>query len=81
MPLVVNYTQRRVAVLHRVSDDTNGQHIVDLVERDTLPLELLIHRVSTLDPALNPRRHIFARQLLLNMTSNLVEPALMLGPL
>ncbi len=44
MPFVVDHAQRRVAVLHRIGDDAQGEQIVHLIQRDLLPLHLLEHR-------------------------------------
>ena len=59
MPFVVDHAQRRVAVLHRIGDDAQREQIVHLIERDLLPLHLLIHRVRPLDARLHARRECF----------------------
>ena len=61
MPFVVDHAQRGVAVLHRIGDDAQGQQIVNLVERDLLPLQLLKNRIGALDAAFDARRNAFAR--------------------
>ena len=43
MPLVVDDPERRVAVLHGVGDDAQGEQIIHLVDRDSLALQLLVN--------------------------------------
>ncbi len=59
-PFVVDHAQRAVAVLHRVGDDADGEQIVDLVERDLLPFELLIDGVGALHAGFHARRNALA---------------------
>ena len=66
MPFVVDHAQRRVAVLYRIGDDAHRQQIVDLVQRDLLPLQLLEDRIGALDAAIDARRNAFARAVLLD---------------
>ena len=40
-----------VAAPHRVGDDAQGEQVVDLVDADLLPLELLVDRVGAFDAA------------------------------
>src|SRR6185312_2174009 len=61
-PLVMDYAQRAVAVLHRIRNDAKAEKIVDLIERDLLALQLLIDGVSPFDAGLHPRRNALAAQ-------------------
>ncbi len=45
--------ERRVAVLHVLTDDTQRDEVVDLLELDSLPLELLIDAPQALDAPVN----------------------------
>ena len=62
-PLVVNHAQRGVAVLHRIGDDAQRHQVVDLVDGDLLPAQLLEDRVGALDAAFDARRNAFVAQL------------------
>ena len=75
-PLVVDDAQGGVAVLHAVGDDAHGQHVVDLLDRDLLPLQLLVDRVSALDAALDARRNAFAAQNHVHVILDLLEEIL-----
>ena len=50
-PRLVDDAERRVAVAHRLRDETEGDEVVDLLEIDLLPLKLQVNAVETLDPA------------------------------
>ncbi len=61
-PLVVDDAQSGVAVLDAVGDDAHGQHVVDLLDGDLLPLEFRVNRVGALDAALDARGNSLAAQ-------------------
>ncbi len=48
-PLIVNDAQHGVAIGFRLRNDAQRQHVVDLVHRDALPLQLLPDAVKPLD--------------------------------
>ena len=48
-PLVVNDAQHGIAIGFRLGDDAQRQHVVNLVHRDALPLQLLPDAVNALD--------------------------------
>ena len=75
-PLVVDHAQRRVAVLHRIGDDAQRHQVVDLVDRDLLPAQLLEHRIRPLHAPVDARRNAFAAQLGLHGLPDLVEELL-----
>ena len=45
--------ERAVTVLHRLRDDAQRDHVVDLIELDLLPLQLLVDAEEPLDPAVD----------------------------
>ena len=63
-PLVVNDAQHRVAIGLRLRDDAQRQHVVDLIDRDALPLQLLPDAVKALDARFDPRLNLVLLQLL-----------------
>ena len=60
MPFVVNDSQRRIAVLHRVRNDPNRQQIIHLVKSDPLPFQLQIDGIGALHPPMT-RAGMFSR--------------------
>ncbi len=64
-PLVVNDAQHGVAIGFRLRDDAQRQHVVNLVDRDALPLQLLPDAVHALDARFHPRLDLVLAQLLL----------------
>ena len=65
-PLVVDDAQHGVAVRFRLRDDAQRQHVVDLVHRNALPLQLLPDAVNALDAGFHPRLDLVLVQLLLD---------------
>ena len=65
-PLIVNDAQHGVAIGFRLRDDAQRQHVVDLVDRDVLPLQLLPDAVDALDAGFHPRLDLVFLQLLLD---------------
>ena len=59
-PLVVDHAKSGVAILHGVGDDAQGHQVVDLLDRDLLPLELLINRIRAFEASFHTRRNSFA---------------------
>ena len=51
LPHVVNHSQRRVAVGHRVGDQPQGDEVVHLIEFDLLPVHLAIDGIDALGAA------------------------------
>jgi hypothetical protein len=49
VPVLVNDAERGVAVAHVLGDDADRGEVVDLVERDLLPLQLEVNAVEPLD--------------------------------
>src|SRR5579883_1482875 len=76
MPFVVNHTECRVAVFHRVGNDANGDNVVDLIERDLLAFEFQVDRIGALHAAFDARRDVLARQPLLDLALHLFQPVL-----
>ena len=58
----MDHAERAIAVLDGVGNDAQSEKIVDLVERDFLPLELLIDRVGALHAGFHARRNALAAQ-------------------
>jgi hypothetical protein len=52
-PGLVDDAQRRVAVLHVVGDDAQRDEVVDLLDLDLLPLQLLADAPQALDAAVD----------------------------
>src|SRR5437588_3236929 len=50
-PEIVNDSEHRVTILHRLGNDTHGEEVIHLFDRDTLPLQLFVNAVQTLDAA------------------------------
>ena len=50
-PQVVNDAEHGVAILHGRRDHAHGAQIVDLLDRDALPLQLFVDTEQPLDPA------------------------------
>ena len=65
-PLAMNDAQHRVTVGFRLGDDAQRQHVVDLVHRNALPLQLLPDAVDALDARFHPRLDLVLAQLLLD---------------
>ena len=75
-PLVVDHAQRGVAVLHRVGDDAQGHQVVDLVDGDLLPPQLLKHGVGPLHAAVDAGGNALAPELGFHGLADLVEELL-----
>src|SRR5580658_4554684 len=72
-PLVVNHTQRGVAVFDRVGDDAQGHQIVNLLDGDFLALDLLINGIRPLEAPFYARGNAFAAQFVLHGGADLGE--------
>ena len=53
-PKIVNDAEDGIAILQRSSDDPHGAQVVNLVDRDTLFLKLLVNAEQPLDTAFHP---------------------------
>ena len=54
LPGLMNNAQRRVAVAHRGRNHSEGNQVVDLLQRHSLSPNLFVNRVESLDPRLDP---------------------------
>ena len=55
-PGVVDDAQRRIGILHRVGNNAQREQVVDLVNRNLLPLELVVDAVKPFDAPFDARR-------------------------
>ena len=76
VPLVVDDAERGVAVAHRVGDDAHAEQVVDFVDGDLLPVQLLIDRPGALDAALDAGRDLVPAELELDGRADLLEDLL-----
>ena len=64
----MDHPQRRIAVPHRIHNDTHREQIIDLVYRLILVLHLLVNTEEMLDPSVNlcsdPRMFYMLRHLI-----------------
>ena len=79
MPLVVDHTQGRIAVLHRIRNDANRQQVVHLIEPDLLPPQLQENRISSLDASLNAGWNVFTGEVGLNVAADFLQVLLVRG--
>src|SRR5260370_7180367 len=75
-PQPMDRTTRDITILHRFGDDADGKKVVNLVNRDALPQQLLMDTVVALDAALYPRIHAVLFQLFANHAFNLLQKVL-----
>src|ERR1035437_4579562 len=75
-PLIVDHTERRVAVLDRVGEDAQRHEIVDLVERDLLAAHFLEDGEGPLEAAIDTRGDAFAAQLAFHGLADFAEELL-----
>ena len=76
-PRLVDDAERPVTVLHRLRDDAQRHHVVDLVELDLLLLELLVDAEEPLDAAVDlDHRHLRLGELGRDVFLQLVDHAL-----
>src|SRR5205085_3768929 len=80
LPERVDDAQSGVAVARLVGrDDASGDEVVNLVERDLLPLELLVDRVEPFDATLDADEwHVGLAHLLLDARRHLTQERLVL---
>src|SRR5205807_1452011 len=69
-PRVVDYAKRRVTVLDAVGNETQSQHVVNLIDSDALLFQLKMYGVKPLDPRLGETRNPMLTHCFLNNPSD-----------